>query len=147
MLLGDDDLDLVRGKTTLVGGGFDPLHEGHVAYFEAAAAFGLPVVCSVDPDDYVQRKHPVLLERSRRLKVLDALKPIAFVYAAPGSTADALAALQPKIFVKGADWRGRLPAAEVAACEALGIEIRYVDVTLNSSTGLVQALLGRASGT
>lgn len=143
MLLGDDDLDLVRGKTTLVGGGFDPLHEGHVAYFEAAAAFGLPVVCSVDPDSYVQRKHPVLLERSRRLKVLDALRPIAFVYASPGSTAETLAALRPKIFVKGADWRGRLPAAEVAACEALDIEIRYVDVTLNSSTGLVQALLDR----
>lgn len=130
----------------MVGGGFDPLHDGHIAYFEAAAAFGLPVVCSVDPDDYVQGKHPVLLERSRRLKVLDALRPIDFVYAAPGTTVEALRVLRPKIFVKGADWRGRLPAPEVAACEELGIEVRYVDAALNSSSDLVRSLLARVGG-
>lgn len=140
MLLSEDDLPAIQGKTAMVAGGFDPLHEGHVAYFQAAAGLGLPVVCSVDPDDYVARKHPVLLERSRRLALIDALKPIAYVYASPGATVDALRALRPKIFVKGSDWRGRLPAEEVAACEELGVEVRHVDLPLNSSTALIRNL-------
>ncbi len=141
MLLTEDDLPALWGKTVMVGGGFDPLHEGHVAYFQAAAELGLPVVCSVDPDAYVATKHPVLLERSRRLALIDALKPISYVYASPGRTVDAIRALRPKILIKGADWRGRLPAEEVAACEELGVEIRYVDLTLNSSSRLIRDLL------
>lgn len=141
MLLSERDLEVVQGKTVMVAGGFDPLHEGHVAYFQAAADLGLPVVCSVDPDEYVARKHPVLLERSRRMALIDALKPISYVYASPGATVDALRALRPKIFLKGSDWRGRLPAEEVVACEELGIEVRYVDLTLNSSTSLIRNLV------
>ncbi len=49
MLLSEDDIPAIRGKTVMVAGGFDPLHDGHVAYFQAAADLGLPVVCSVDP--------------------------------------------------------------------------------------------------
>jgi cytidyltransferase-like protein len=141
VILSADDISAIQGKTVMVAGGFDPLHEGHVAYFQAAADLGLPVVCSVDPDDYVARKHRVLLERSRRLALIDALKPIAYVYASPGATVDALRVLKPKIFVKGSDWRGRLPAEEVAVCEELGIEVRYVDLPLNSSTALIRNLV------
>lgn len=145
MILSADDIPAIQGRTVMVAGGFDPLHEGHVAYFQAAAdigaSLGLTVVCSVDPDAYVSGKHPVLLERSRRLAVIDALRPIAHVYASPGKTVDAIRALKPKILVKGADWRGRLPEEETAACEELGIEIRYVDLTLNSSSALVRNLV------
>jgi glycerol-3-phosphate cytidylyltransferase-like family protein/SAM-dependent methyltransferase len=131
-------LAALYGQTTLVAGGFDPIHEGHLAYFEAAAAFGLPVVCSIDPDIYIERKHTVLLDQAQRGKVIGALRMIDHVYLSTGTTADALRAIRPNIFVKGSDWRGRLPAAEVAVCEELGIEVRYVDVPLNSSTALVR---------
>ena len=31
----------------MVDGGFDPLHEGHIAYFAAAAELGVPVLCNL----------------------------------------------------------------------------------------------------
>jgi FAD synthase len=38
MIVGRDDLADLRGTVTMVDGGFDPLHPGHIAYFERAAA-------------------------------------------------------------------------------------------------------------
>src|SRR4029078_8932155 len=60
------DLAGYAGKVTMVDGGVDPLHHGHVAYFQAAAGLGLPVLCNVAPDDWVRRKHPPLLPQAER---------------------------------------------------------------------------------
>jgi cytidyltransferase-like protein len=125
------------GNVTMVGGGYDPLHAGHVRYFEAAAAFGLPVLVSIDPEPYVESKHPVLLPVAERAEVIDALKPVTYVHLAPGSQQDVLALLRPRYFVKGADWRGRLPEEEVAAAADAGCEIVYCDTVFNSSSALL----------
>ncbi|MBF0162547.1 MAG: adenylyltransferase/cytidyltransferase family protein [Magnetococcales bacterium] len=131
----------LRGKVTLVGGGFDPIHQGHIAYFQAAAQFGLPVLCSVDGDAYVARKHKPLLAIHNRIQVLDAIRYLQYTYQNPGSTAEVLEALRPALYVKGADWSGRLPADEVALCRAHDIEIRFVSTVLDSSSRLLQAFL------
>ena len=34
------ELKQYRGVVAMVDGGFDPLHHGHIAYFEAAAGLG-----------------------------------------------------------------------------------------------------------
>ena len=43
-------------KVTLVTGGFDPLHSGHIAYFKAAREFGNSLCVGVNSDDWLTRK-------------------------------------------------------------------------------------------
>src|SRR5437879_6024227 len=52
MILATQDLGLCRGQVTMVDGAFDPIHPGHIAYIEAAAGLGLPVLCNVSSDQY-----------------------------------------------------------------------------------------------
>jgi glycerol-3-phosphate cytidylyltransferase-like family protein/SAM-dependent methyltransferase len=128
------DLQNIRKSVAMVDGGFDPLHQGHVAYFEAAARLGLPVLCNVSADDYIRRKHPVLLEQAARCQLIDALRHITYTHPSQTSTAAVLEQLQPRFYVKGADWRDRLPEEETRICQALGIETVFVDTVLDSST-------------
>lgn len=141
MLVKLEDVANLGQKVTLVAGGFDPLHEGHVAYFRAAAALGLPVLCSVDADAYVSRKHPPVLSHEQRCALIDDLKSIDYTYANPGSTAEVLRALKPRYFVKGNDWTGQLPAEERAICAEFGIEVRHVDTKLNSSSAIASRVM------
>jgi bifunctional ADP-heptose synthase (sugar kinase/adenylyltransferase) len=138
VILSTDDLAEYRGRVTMVDGGFDLLHPGHVAYFEAAAALGLPVLCNVAPDDWVARKHPPLMGQRDRGALVDALRSVDCTHLASGTTESVLRRLVPRYYAKGTDWRGRLPAAETTACEELGIEVVFLDTVLHSSTALLE---------
>lgn len=137
MFVTSSDFPQLRGKVAMVDGGFDPLHDGHIAYFEAAAGLGAPVLCSVSPDDWVGRKHAPLLSHEARARVIDAIRHIDYTYPAREPTAEVLRALVPRYYVKGDDWRGRLPEAEVGLCEELGVEIVYLDTVRDSSSRLL----------
>lgn len=128
----------------MVDGSFDPLHEGHVAYFEAAARIGKPVLCNITSDEWTSHKHPVLLAQASRAKVIDAIRFITYVHSAVGSTRDVLEQLRPHAYVKGTDWltKGGVPNEESSVCEQLGIKLQYVDTVLNSSTRLIEQLRG-----
>lgn len=123
----------------MVDGSFDPLHDGHIEYFRAAAEIGLPVLCNVASDIWTLRKHPILLEQSRRSVVLDSIRHIAYVLVGCDSTLRALEAVKPKVFVKGRDWldRGGVPSEELLICSQLEIEIRYLNTIRNSSSALL----------
>jgi cytidyltransferase-like protein len=136
-----DGLTALRGGVTMVDGGFDPLHEGHIEHFREAAGLGDPLLVNVTGDHYVARKHPVLLAADRRAAVIDALADVADVHVSDGSTADVLRALQPRRYVKGADWKGSLPDEELGICEAHGIEVVFLDTIRNSSTELVHRVV------
>lgn len=142
MILSTSDLERHRASVTLVDGGFDPLHAGHVRYFEEAAKLGLPVLCNITGDAYVSTKHKVVLPQDSRAQVIDAFEAIEFVHVSEGSTASVLEALQPKYYAKGKDWEGRLPAEEVRICEKHGIEIVFLDTVTDSSTQRMRDLLG-----
>ena len=43
-------------KVIIVSGGFDPLHSGHIAYFEAAKAYGDKLVVALNSDSWLQSK-------------------------------------------------------------------------------------------
>lgn len=137
MIVSADTLGDLAGAVSMVDGGFDPVHDGHVRYFAAAAALGLPVLCNLAPDTWVAAKHPPLLTQDQRAVVLDAFRDIAYVHVAAGTTVEVLERLRPRYYVKGDDWRGRLPAAEQAACATAGIEIVYLDTVTASSTALL----------
>jgi cytidyltransferase-like protein len=133
-----DELPGYRGAVAMVDGGFDPLHEGHIAYFAAAAELGVPVLCNLAPDAYVARKHPVLLTQPQRAAVIDAIRYIDLVHCSQATTLATLDHLRPRYYVKGEDWRGRLPPDELETCQKRGISIVYVQTVLNSSTALLR---------
>jgi bifunctional ADP-heptose synthase (sugar kinase/adenylyltransferase) len=143
MIVSTADLAGYRGRVTMVDGGFDPLHHGHVAYFEAAARLGLPVLCNVSSDEWVAGKHPPVLAQAERGTVIDAIRFVDYTHLSQTETVDVLRALGPRYYAKGADWQGRLPKAEQAACAELGIEVVYLDTVLDSSTAILERYAGR----
>jgi len=123
----------------MVDGSFDPLHDGHIEYFKAAAEFGLPVLCNIASDRWTRHKHPVLLEQSRRAIVLDSIRYLSFVLVGCSSTLIALETVKPKILAKGRDWldSGGLPSDELLLCSRLQIDVKYLDSVRNSSSAML----------
>jgi D-beta-D-heptose 7-phosphate kinase/D-beta-D-heptose 1-phosphate adenosyltransferase len=138
VILTTSQLAPFRGAVAMVDGGFDPLHPGHVAYFREAARLGAPVLCNVAPDAWVARKHRPLLTQAERAVLIDAIRHVDLVHPASGATEDVLRALRPRFYVKGADWRDRLPAEQVEICAAQGTEIVFLDTVTASSTALLE---------
>lgn len=139
MIVGFEDLSQFRGKVAMVDGAFDPLHQGHVEYFAAAAKLGLPLLCNVASDRYVGTKRPPLLGETQRAAIVDAMRDIAYTHINRYDTETVLRELRPKYYVKGKDWEGRLPPEQVAICCEHGIGIVYLDTVLDSSTRILQA--------
>lgn len=128
--------------TVLVDGCLDPLHEGHIAYLEAAKALGDRLVVNTVTDEEIWLKRPSigpLLPQASRLTVLRGLRAVDEVVTM--DTLDALRTVKPNIYAKGKDWAGRLPAEETRLCQELGIEIRYLDTVHNSSTALLKKFI------
>lgn len=145
MIVATSDLPTLAGQVAMVSGGFDPLHPGHIAYFRAAAELGAPVLCNVSSDPWVARKHPPVLLQHERLQVIDAIEYVTYTHAEQTSTEEVLALLRPRWFVKGADWRGRIPEAELAACAEARTEIVFLDTVVDSSTDVLRRYRERAS--
>lgn len=139
MIVATEDLGALARTVAMVDGGFDPLHAGHIAYFRAARALGHPVLCNVSGDHYVRTKHEPLLPERQRVVVIDALRDIDYVHLSDDTTANVLRKLRPWGYVKGEDWRGRLPSEELELCAELGIEVVYVDTMEDSSSRLLKA--------
>lgn len=145
MLLDFNELTRLRHQVAMVDGGFDPLHAGHIAYFRTAAdTLRLPVLCNIASDAYVRTKHEPLLPQEQRAAIIDAIRYIAYTHINTLTTEAVLRQLRPRYYVKGADWRGRLPAAQVAIAAEFGIEIVFLETVVESSTSLLQRFLDRA---
>jgi cytidyltransferase-like protein len=122
----------------MVDGGFDPLHAGHVRYLREAAELGDPVLCNVAPDEWVARKHPPLLPQGERGEIVDAVRYVSYTHLSQTTTAAVLEELRPRRYVKGADWRARLPQEERDVCARHAIEIVYLDSVTDSSTAVLE---------
>lgn len=145
MIVRFEDLKHHRRTAAMVDGGFDPLHQGHVEYFRVAAAtLRAPVLCNVASDTYVAKKHPPLLPEEQRAAVIDAIRYIDLTHLSRTSTAEVLRELQPLYYVKGIDWRDRLPPEELDVCRSLGIEVVYVDTPIDSSSEILERFFRQA---
>jgi bifunctional ADP-heptose synthase (sugar kinase/adenylyltransferase) len=143
VIVATSDLGRYRGEVTMVDGGFDPLHHGHVAHFEAAAAIGLTVLVNVSPDEWIAGKHPPLLAQAERAAVIDAIRFVAYTHLSSVETDEVLRLLAPRYYAKGEDWRGRLPQEELDACAAAGTEVVYLDTVVDSSTAILERYADR----
>jgi cytidyltransferase-like protein len=141
VIVGFDELQQYRGRVAMVDGAFDPMHRGHIEYFRAAAALGLPLLCNVASDRYVSTKHPPLLPEDQRAAVVDAIRYISYTHINRADTETILRQLRPRYYVKGRDWEGRLPPEQVVICRECGIEVVYLDTVLDSSSRLLKTYL------
>lgn len=118
--------------TVLISGVFDPLHAGHLAYIQRARAYSTNVIAHVSdaPD-----KHPPLVPLEHRRTILQALGCITTVSDIP--VASAIRIFRPLAFLKGSEWRDKLPQDIVDACTATGTPIEYCDTRRNSSSALL----------
>ena len=131
----------VRGGVVFTNGVFDILHRGHVALLLAARAEGEALVVGLNSDASVRRikgpDRPLNGERDRAF-VLGALACVdAVVLFDEDTPADLIAALQPDVLVKGADYApGQIVGADVVTARGG----RVVRVPLEpgfSTTGLI----------
>lgn len=132
-------------KKILADGCFDPIHEGHVAYLKAAAEQGDYLIVNMATDREIWEKRPKVgpfLPEAVRKTVIENLKPVSKVVV--WDTKEALEKERPDIYVKGSDWRGRLPQAEQSICDRLGIKVVFLDTVTNSSSQLLQNFLRQA---
>lgn len=138
MIVTTEELVSLRGAVAMVDGGFDPIHPGHVTYFREAAALGAPVLCNISTDEWLVAKHPLLLKQNERAQIIDAIRYIDYTHLSRSSTEDVLRELRPRLYVKGADWRDRLPDEQVEICAAHGIQVVYLETVTNSSTAILE---------
>ena len=140
-----------QGLTVVfTNGHFDLLHAGHVAYLQAARAMGDRLVVGLNSDASTRRrKGPTrpLLPRQERALLLAALRAVdAVLLWRQDDFRDAVAALKPDIYVKGADWNraGGPQPPEAVIVENYGGSVAYVELTPGRSTSaLVQEILRR----
>lgn len=100
-------------KIVLITGGFDPLHSGHIAYFEAARQLGDMLIVGLNSDDWLRRKKGrAFMDIYERDKVVSSLKMVDKVVHYPdadGSSKNAITgvrAMYPDakiIFANGGD--------------------------------------------
>jgi D-beta-D-heptose 7-phosphate kinase/D-beta-D-heptose 1-phosphate adenosyltransferase len=100
-------------KIVLVTGGFDPLHSGHIAYFEAARALGDMLIVGINSDEWlIRKKGQPFMDVYERCRIIESLKVVDKVVCYPdadGSSKNAITgvrAMYPDatiIFANGGD--------------------------------------------
>jgi cytidyltransferase-like protein len=126
----------------LIGGTFDPLHAGHLAYIREAQAIATDycanqnqgtVICAVSDSP---AKHQPLVPLAERGQILSALGVEVITHDGP-TVLSLLRHVRFDYYIKGEDWRGRLPMDEVDACIAQGTKIVFTDTVTQSSSFLL----------
>ncbi len=138
MILSFEELVPLRGKVAMVDGAFDPLHRGHIEYFRAASQLGWPLLCNLASDRYVRTKHAPLLGEEQRAAVVDAIRYISYTHIYRIDTETVLRHLRPRYYVKGADWRDRLPEEQIRICQEHRTEVVFLDTVLDSSSRILK---------
>jgi len=146
MIVEFDELPKLSQQVAMVDGGFDPLHEGNIVYFqEASIRLKIPLLCNVASDKYVSSKHPPLLNENQRALVISSIRYIDYVHINRLSTEQVLQQLKPRYYVKGVDWQDKLPIEQVNLCNKLGIEIILLNTIMRSSSSILRNFLYRAA--
>ena len=140
------------GKTIVFTNGvFDLLHPGHVRYLQKARALGDALIVGINSDRSVRTNkgpgRPITPE-AERAEILAALACVDAVIVFDEDTpGEIIAALQPDVLVKGADWA---PDAIVGreTVEAHGGRVVRIDIeTGHSTTAIVEKIRAAANRT
>ena len=62
-------------KIIIVSGGFDPLHSGHIAYFEDAKSLGDKLVVALNSDEWlIKKKGKFFMPFDERAMIIESLE-------------------------------------------------------------------------
>jgi D-beta-D-heptose 7-phosphate kinase/D-beta-D-heptose 1-phosphate adenosyltransferase len=138
------------GKTIVFTNGvFDLLHVGHLRYLQCARDLGDALLIGLNSDRSVRQikgsGRPITTE-SERAEVLDALSCVDGVVVFDEETPrDLIAAIQPDVLVKGADWaEDAIVGRDIV--EARGGRVVRVAVEPGHSTSAIIAKIRRPHG-
>jgi len=117
-------------KKVAVGGGFDPLHVGHLRHMKEASKLGDHLTVIVNGDgDMVRKKGYCFMPLAERMEIVGSLKFVSQVLACldnDGTVVRTLKWLKPDIFAKGGDRTpDNMPLSELEACKEIGCRIVY----------------------
>jgi rfaE bifunctional protein nucleotidyltransferase chain/domain len=138
-----------RRRVIATSGCFDVLHAGHIALLEHARSLGDRLIVLLNSDASVRRLkgngRPVNSQDERRV-LLAALAAVDEVRVFDGLTpCDALRAIRPHVFVKGADYADvALPERELVA--EWGGTVAFAPLVPGRSTTRVIELAARLAG-
>lgn len=115
-----------KERVVVVSGYFDPLHVGHIEYFNLAKKLGdkLVVILNNDKQAALKKGKPFMTELKRKA-VLEALGVVDEVFISideDGSVCESLRKINPDVFAEGGD-RFSHNVPETGVCEDLGIEM------------------------
>lgn len=127
-------------KTVVISGGFDPLHVGHLNLIECAVAAGDRLVVIVESDEWVGKKHPVMMSQADRCRLLRSVAGVSQVlpnFNVAGDCSSLLCTVKPDIYMVGPDHVDR-KFPENAVCRSVGIDVRVASLSKDvSSSNLV----------
>jgi cytidyltransferase-like protein len=117
---------LMAAKRVAVSGYFDPIHVGHLEYFELAKQLGDKLVVIVNNNHQcVLKKGKPFMDEADRMRIVNAMGIVDEVFLAiddDKSVCKSLEALRPDVFANGGDRHvGEIP--ESAICRKHGIEL------------------------
>jgi cytidyltransferase-like protein len=113
------------------GGGFDPLHEGHIRLFKEAKGLGDVLVVMLNNDAQLVKKKGTTfyLSENERKEIVESIKYVDRVIIDPGkdiTCEEALKVVKPDILAKGGDRvAGSMPEIELKVCRDLGCKVVY----------------------
>ncbi len=127
-------------QVVFTNGCFDLLHSGHVRYLRQARAEGDLLVVGLNSDRSVRElKGPdrPLVSQEERAELLAALEMVDYVVIFDQPTPrELIQALQPRVLVKGGDWK-REEIAGADEVEAAGGRVVIVPLIPGRSTSLL----------
>jgi len=143
-------LKLRKKVVVATGGGFDPLHEGHIRLFKEARKLGDELVIMLNSDEQVKKKkrQPFYPSQDERKEIIESIRYVDKVIIDPGKDVtceEALRLVKPDILAKGGDRvEGAMPEIELKVCKELGIKIVYNvgGAKVQSSSWLLKRLKG-----
>ena len=113
-------------KIIVVSGYFDPLHFGHIEYFELAKKLGDKLIVILNNNKQcILKKGLFFMPQEERKVILEALNCVDDVFLSideDKTVCKSLEAVKPNIFAKGGDrYSYEIPEADI--CKKLGIKI------------------------
>jgi D-glycero-beta-D-manno-heptose 1-phosphate adenylyltransferase len=145
-----DRLRAAAKTVVFTNGVFDLLHVGHLRYLQHARALGDALIVGLNSDESVRQikgpDRPITAE-GERAEILEALACVdGVVIFGEASPHELIAALQPDILVKGADWAADAIVGRDIVEKRGGRVVRVPIEPGHSTTALVDKIRRHSSG-